>query len=164
MGTTVTAQLIQNHIRNTFERLVPLLGIANAPMVKYFTEKLWTTHVPAEIQHEIQTTKDIKDAVEIYWKHLDAEQWDSVNDKFKHFRAFLSTARQHHLDNLEDVWVTPENLMQILDAHHRTTLPIQGFMSLKKNHEVRTVPSIKRAHFLYSLTIPNLFGIHSIRL
>lgn len=142
MGATVeiTAQLIQNHIRTVFECLGPLLGMANAPMVTYFTNKLWNTHVPVEIQREIQTTDDINEAVEIYWKHLDAEQIDPVaNDRFKHFRAFLTRARRHHLDYFDDVWVTPEKLKQILDAHHRTTLPIGGFMSEKKNHEVRAV-------------------------
>lgn len=140
MGATVeiTAPLIQNHIRKAFECLSPLLSFANAPAVTFFTKRLWRTHVPAEIQREIQTIDDINDAVEIYWKHLDLEQSDVIpNDRFKHFRKFLSNVRRHHLDNFEDVWITPEKFKQILDAHHRITLPIEGFMSQKKNHEVR---------------------------
>lgn len=140
MGATieVTAQLLQNHIRYTLEKLTPLLAMANAPMITYFTEQLWKTHVPAEIQQEIQTKDDINDAVEIYWQHLNVEHdGENVhNDKFKHFRTFLTDAKRFNLDNLNDVWVSPEKLKQIFDAQHSKTLPIKGFMSVKKNHEV----------------------------
>lgn len=133
----VTTQILQNHIRCTLDKLVPLLGMANAPMVTYFTGNLWKTHVPHEIQQEIQTTADIKEAVEIYWQHLDLELHEiEVKDKFTHFRAFLKSARHCHLDNLQDVWVTPEKLKQIFDNQHNSPLAIKGFMSTKKNHEV----------------------------
>lgn len=152
MGATieVTAQLLQNHIRNTLEKLTPLLAMANAPMVTYFTEQLWKTHVPAGIQQEIQTKEDINDAVEIYWQHLnvDHDAENVVNDKFKHFRAFLTNAKRFHLDNLDDVWVSPEKLKQIFDTQRRQTLPIKGFMSVKKNHEVSLRSTfVKRSKF-----------------
>lgn len=147
MGATieVTTQLLQNHIRNTLEKLTPLLAMANAPMVTYFTEQLWDTHIPAEIRQEIQTNDDINDAIDIYWQHLSTDNCSTVeNDKFKHFRSFLAGSKQFHLDNFEDVWVSPEKLKQIFDTQRSRTLPIQGFMSVKKNHEVRNFVLKKR--------------------
>lgn len=133
----ITTQLLQNHIRNTMEKLTPLLQMANAPMVKYFTEQLWKNNIPAEIQREIQTIDDINEAVEIYWQHLNADPCENATiDKFKHFRSFLTSAKQFHLDDLDDVWVSPEKLKQIFDNERSKTLPIKGFMSVKKNHEV----------------------------
>lgn len=133
----ITTQLLQNHIRNTLDKLCPLLNLANAPMVKFFNENLWKTHVPNEIQQEIQTTADINEAVEIYWKQLDIEENNiEVNDKFKHFRAFLNSTKQYHLDSFQDVWITPEKLNEIFDNQRNTPLAIKGFMSTKKNHEV----------------------------
>lgn len=133
----ITVQLLQNHIRNTMERLVPLLVIANAPMVSFLTENLWKKLVPEDVQREIQTPSDIKSAVDIFWTHLDEDANNRENsDRFKHFRAFLSNTRQNHLDNLHDVWITPEKLMQIFDTQRNSPLPIKGFMSTKKNHEV----------------------------
>lgn len=140
MGATleVTTLLLQNHIRNTLDKLTPLLAMANAPMVKYFTEQLWKTHIPEEIQREIQTKDDIRDALEIYWQHLDIDSNENpANDKFKNFRAFLANAKNFHLDNLDDVWVSPEKLKQIFDGERNSSLSIKGFMSMKKNHEVR---------------------------
>lgn len=139
MGATreVTIQLLQSHIQKTLERLVPFLGMANGPMVTYFTNQLWKTHVPTEIQREIQTPSDIKSAVDIYWQHLDEDfNHKNENGKFKHFLSFLSNAKGHHLDNLDDVWITPEQLRQIFDNQRTTPLPIKGFMNTKKNHEV----------------------------
>lgn len=133
----VTAQLLQNHIRKTLEKLTPLLAMANAPLITYFTEQLWKKHIPIEIQREIQTKDDINDAVEIYWQHLDANHSDQAdNDRFKHFRAFLNDTRMLHLDHLNNVWISADKLMQIFDSGRSKTLPIEGFMSIKKNHEV----------------------------
>lgn len=133
----VTVQLLQNHLRNTMERLMPLLSFANAPMVKFLTENLWEQMIPHEIQQEIQTPSDIQSAVEIFWSHLNEESFNNNNnDKFKHFRAFLANNHQSHLDNLRDAWITPEKLKQIFDTQRNSPLPIKGFMSTKKNHEV----------------------------
>lgn len=133
----VTKQLLQHHIRTTMEYLMPLLGMANAPMVTYFTENLWKTHIPKEIQMEIQTTSDIKSAIDIFWTHLNSDQSDrEKNDQFKHFRAFLWKNQQFHLDNLQDVWTTPEQLKYTFNTKRTNPLPICGFMSPKKNHEV----------------------------
>lgn len=133
----VTKQLLQHHIRNTMEYLMPLLQMANAPMVTYFTENLWKTHIPKEIQTEIQTTDDIKSAIDIFWSHVNADQSDcGRNERFKHFRAFLWKNHQFHLDNLQDVWITPEQLKYAFNAKRTNPLAIRGFMSTKKNHEV----------------------------
>ncbi|XP_031637289.1 methyltransferase-like protein 25 [Contarinia nasturtii] len=118
------------------EKLTTLLGMANAPMVSYFTEKLWKTHIPNEIQREIQTIDDINAAIDIYWKHLDRDDELVCKDKFKHFRSFLTTSRQYHLDNFEDIWMTPDSIKQILETQHKNPLKIHGFMSTKKDHEV----------------------------
>lgn len=134
----ITTQLLQHHIRNTMEYLVPLLGMANAPMVTYFTENLWKTRIPKEIQDEIQTTSDIKSAIDKFWTHLNTDQNDhATNDQFKHFRAFLWKNRQFHLDNLQNVWITPEQLKYTFNTQRINPLPIRGFMSTKKNHEVK---------------------------
>lgn len=134
----VTKQLLQHHIRSAMDYLMPLLAMANAPMVTYFTENLWKIHIPNEIQAEIQTKSDIKSAIDIFWTHLDdTHQSDcGTGDKFMHFRAFLRNNRQFHLDKLQDVWITPEQLKCTLDAKRANPLPIRGFMSTKKNHEV----------------------------
>lgn len=134
----ITTQLLQHHIRNTMDYLMPLLGMANAPMVTYLTENLWKTHVPREIQHEIKTTSDIQLAVDIFWNHLNVDQRNSCreNDQFKHFSAFLNKNRQFHLDNLQDIWITPDQLKYNFNAQRANPIPIHGFMSLKKNHEV----------------------------
>lgn len=138
MGATIeiTTQLLQNRIQNTLEKLSSMLPMANAPMVKYFTDEFWKTYIPKEIQQEVQTKDDIKDALDIYWQHLDSAPHD--NDKFRHFRAFLLDCRKHHLDRFEDVWITPETLKHIFDTKRTNPLPIKGFMSTKKNHEVKT--------------------------
>lgn len=135
----ITTQLIQHNIRNTMEYLTPLLGMANAPMVTYLTENLWKTHIPKEIQDEIHTTSDIKSAIDIFWNHLNADKSGDcmTNDQFKHFRAFLRKNGEFHLDNLQDVWITPEQLKYSFNAQRSNPLPIHGFMSTKKNHEVR---------------------------
>lgn len=137
----ITKHLLQHHIRNTMEYLVPLLGMANAPMVTYFTENHWKTHIPKEIQAEMQSESDIKSAIDIFWMHLsDVHQSDcGTNDQFKHFREFLMKNRQFHLDHLQDVWITPEHLNDLLNAKRTNPLPIRGFMSTKKNHEVKSV-------------------------
>lgn len=133
----ITAQLIQHHIRNTMEYLTPLLAMANAPMVTYLTKNLWKTHIPKEIQDEIQTKSDIQSAVDIFWHHLHADHSDcTTNDQFDHFRAFLRKNREFHLDNLQDVWITPEQLNHVFNTQRSNPLPIRGFMSMKKNHEV----------------------------
>lgn len=139
MGATreVTVQFLRNQIGKTVEQLMPILGMANAPMVTYFTHQLWKTYVPTEIQQEIQTTTDIKSAVDIYWQHLNEDfNHCESNSKFKHFRAFLSNAKQYHLDNMEDMWITPDQLRKIFDNQRTNPLPIKGFMNTKKNHEV----------------------------
>lgn len=134
----ITAQLIQHHIRTTIEYLTPLLGMANAPMVTYLTENLWKTHIPKEIRDEIQTTSDVQSAVDIFWHHLHTDQSDCTpNDQFNQFRTFLRKNREFHLDNLRDVWITPEQLKQKFDTQRSNPLPIRGFMSTKKNHEVK---------------------------
>lgn len=149
----VTAQLIQNHLRTTMERLMPLLSFANAPMVKFLTENLWEHMIPPEIQHEIETPSDIQSAVDIFWSHLNEESFNKdKSDKFKHFRAFLANNRQNHLDNLRDVWITPEKLKQIFDTQRSSPLPIKGFMSTKKNHEVIQFLSVKYQIFQKYLT------------
>lgn len=133
----ITTQLIQYHIRNTMEYLTPLLSMANAPMVTYLTENLWKTHIPQEIQDEIQTTSDIKSAADIFWNHLNTDQNDcTTNDQFKHFRSFLRKNTEFYLDNLQDVWITPEQLKYKFNTQRPNPLPICGFMSTKKNHEV----------------------------
>lgn len=133
----ITTQLLQHHIRNTMEYLMPLLSMANAPMVTYITENLWKSRIPKEIQDEIQTSSDINSAIDIFWTHLDANQNDGVpNDQFKHFRTFLWKNRQFHLDHLQDVWITPEQLKYTFNTQRTSPLPIRGFMSTKKNHEV----------------------------
>lgn len=137
MTMEVTVQLLQNHLRTTMERLTPLLGLANAPMVKFLTENLWKKMVPMEIQHEIQTPSDIQSAIDIFWTHLNEDSFHNDNmDQFKYFHAFLKNNQQNHLDNLCDVWITPEKLKQIFDTQRNQPLPIKGFMSTKKNHEV----------------------------
>lgn len=133
----ITAQLIQHHIRNTMEYLTPLLGMANAPMVNFLTENLWKTHIPKEIRGEIQTTSDIQSAIDIFWHHLHTDQnVNTAKDQFNHFRTFLWKNREFHLDNLQDVWITPEQLKNQFNAQRSNPLPIRGFMSTKKNHEV----------------------------
>lgn len=139
----ISVQLLQQRIRSTMERLMPLLGMANAPMVKFFTENLWKTHIPAEVQQEIQTTADIQSAIDIYWTHLHDDSKQSTNDQFKHFRGFLSSMRQYHLESLQDVWITPDQLKHIFDAQRSNPLPIKGFMSTKKNHEVSIKHKLK---------------------
>lgn len=136
----VTTQLIQHHIRNTMEYLRPILGMANAPMVTYLTENLWRTHIPMEIQEEIRTTSDIQTAVDIFWNHLNTDQRDcATTDQLKHFRAFLRKNTEFYLDNLRGVWITPEQLKCAFDTQRANPLPIHGFMSTKKNHEVKQV-------------------------
>lgn len=133
----VSIQLLQQNILKTLDRLVPLLSMANAPMVTYFTHQLWKTHIPIEIQQEIQTTSDIQSAVDIYWQHLNNDfNHLENNDKFKHFRSFLANTKQYHLDNLDDIWTTPDQLQQIFNNQRTSPLPIKGFMNTKKNHEV----------------------------
>lgn len=136
----VTTQLIQHHIRNTMEYLRPILGMANAPMVTYLTENLWKTHIPMEIQDEIRTTADIQTAVDIFWNHLKTDQSDcATTDQLKHFRTFLRRNTEFYLDNLRGVWITPEQLKCAFDTQRANPLPIHGFMSTKKNHEVKQV-------------------------
>lgn len=135
--SVTTVQLLQNHIRNTLEKFSTLVGMANAPMLSFFTDQLWKTHIPKEIQREIQTINDIEAAIDIYWKHLDRDESNNVyNDKFTHFRAFLNNLRQYHLDSFDDLWVTPESIKEILNSQHTNPLKIHGFMSCKKDHEV----------------------------
>lgn len=133
----VTTQILQNCIRNTLEHLTPLLGMANAPMVSFLTENLWKRHVPAEIQKEIQIPSDIESAVNIFWTHLNENQNNAENsDKLENFRAFLSKNKQFQLDSHPDIWISPQRLRQILDTQRSHPLPMKGFMSHKKNHEV----------------------------
>lgn len=139
----ITTQILQNHIRSTLEYLTPLLGMANAPMVSYITDNLWKKHVPMEIQQEIQISSDIESAVNIFWTHLnEIQNTEESADKFKHFRAFLSSNKQYQLDSHPDIWISPQRLKQILDSQ-RNYLPMKGFMSHKKNHEVHSLLKIK---------------------
>lgn len=140
MAVQVTVQLLQHRIRTTLEHLVPFLGLANAPMVSYFTQQLWKTYVPPEIQQEIQTTSDIAHAVDIYWQHLNEPA--SSAERLQHFRSFLFAAKQCHLDSMPDMWTTPDKLKTIFDGHDIKALSIHGFMSTKKNHEVNLSSTI----------------------
>lgn len=136
-GTSeLTKQLLQKHIKSLFEYLTPLLPMANFPMVKFFVEDAWQTNIPHEIQTEIRTQSDIKAATEIYWQHLNMDYQD-FPDNLKHFRTFLSNARKHHLDSCYHLWITPEELMKKFNHNNLSdAVPIKGFMSIKKNHEV----------------------------
>lgn len=140
----ITTQLLQHYVRSTMEHLVPLLAMANAPMVTYFTENLWKNRLPKEIQDEIQSTDDIESAVDIFWTHLDVNQCNKHggDDRFKNFRAFLMKNRQFHLDNAQDLWITPEQLKSTFNMQRTNPLPIHGFMSTKKNHEVNIVKNV----------------------
>lgn len=124
-------------ITATLDYLNPLLSMANCHMVTYLTHNLWKEYIPKEIQREIQSKDDLERATDIYWMHLRNTENDfSAADEFKYFRTFLAGSNQHCIDSLTDVWISPDQLKEKLRCKVDDALPIKGFMSTKKTHEV----------------------------
>lgn len=135
----VTIPLLQKHLKATLDFLTPFLPMANSHMVTYLTDNLWKRNISLEIQQEIQSEADIRDAIDIFWNHLDANHNSAAideTDKFQYFRKFLSNSKQCYLDRLTDVWITPDELNQQLNKDSKNVVTVRGFMSSKKNHEV----------------------------
>lgn len=138
----VTIPLIQKHLKETLDFLTPFLPMANSHMVTYLTDNLWKKNISLEIQQEIQSEADVRDAIDIFWNHLDADDNSDVtddNDKFKYFRKFLSNSKQYHLDKFTDIWITPDELNKQLNKESINGVIVRGFMSPKKNHEVCSI-------------------------
>lgn len=138
----ITIINLQLHIDNIIKYLQPHKQLINCHMVNYLTDNLWTTLIPSDIQSEITNVSDIENAIEFFWK-TSTNQRSNLNQSFKSLDTFLTNSEKYRMDNLQDVWVSPEDLTKQLSrfgcslaTEHENKLNVKEFMSEKKNHEV----------------------------
>lgn len=133
----VTIPLLRHHLKATVDFLKPFLPVLDGHMTRFLSERLWQKHIPHEIQREIRTETDAREAIEIYRDHL-SSQFDSSRstDKYTHFRTHLWNTKQYYLDRFTDIWIEPNELSEKLKSRSDTKRSHPGFMPDKKHHEV----------------------------
>lgn len=136
MVNKTTSQMVRNHLDKCWRFLMPFLPMANCHMVTFITNKLYEKYVPLAIKDEMKSMSHIDAAMEIYWNHLNEKENESNIDGFDCLRKHLAEMREHTLDRIDDVWITPDELQTAIGCKASDLLNVKGFMSEKKNHEV----------------------------
>lgn len=114
----------------------------NDHMILYLTNDLWQKHLPAAIRQEIRTQSDAKEALNVYWTHLEQDGKES----FPNLREFLATARENSIDTMRDVWITVGELKEQLNIERSEQFKVHGYMNEKKNYEVTSKGGRKQFH------------------
>lgn len=136
MNTRSSIQLIQQHLNKCFEFLSPFHSMINDSLVYFLKNDLWNKYIPSEIREEISSANDAETAMNIYWNHLEPGQPEVNETNFVNFRKFLASAREHSIENMNDIWIPVEDLKRVLNCENSVQLKVHGNMSEKKNHEV----------------------------
>lgn len=139
--TEVTVPLLRHHLKTTVDFLKPFLPFVEGHMTRFFTEDLWHKHIAPEIQREIHTESDVREALDIYRHHLtpdtDLLSTAKKTNRLEHFRVHLTNTKHYYLDRFRDVWITPEELDRIFaGASDAKQTNHRSFMSMKKHYEV----------------------------
>ena len=136
----VTVAVLERRLNELTGYLTKYMAFINCHMVQFLTENLWMRHIPEDIQEEIRSEEDVRDAIEMFWKyglHAQNKSLDCETVRYKRFAGFLKETQQHTLDACEDVWVTPEQLKSCFMVEAKMNhLRVTDFMSQKKSHEV----------------------------
>lgn len=143
MVNKATTGMVRSHLDKCWRFLEPFLPMANCHMVTFITNKLYEKYVPPAIKDELKSMANIDAATDIYWNHLNEKENKSKIDGFDCLRKHLAEMRDHTLDRIDNVWITPDELKAAIGCEPNDLLNVKGFMSEKKNHEVNSAESMK---------------------
>lgn len=136
MINKTSIEIVRNHLDQCLLFLTPFLPMTNCHMVTFITDNLYEKYVPPTIQNEMKSTLHIDQAMDIYWNHLNEKAEESKFASFKYFQNHLADLRRHTLNQIDNVWITPEELKVAIGCKTNNLQNIKGYMSEKKNHEV----------------------------
>lgn len=137
MLNKVSGDIVRNHLDKCLRFLTPYLPMANCHMVTFITDNLYERFVSHAIQSEMKSHSHFDEAMDIYWNHLRDEMEITQMNGFEHLHRHLADMREHSIDKLDSVWITPDVLKEAIGCKTNDLLnKIEGFMSPKKNHEV----------------------------
>lgn len=142
MATTeVSVQLLQSRLDKVLKFIKSYSGMSECLLRSFFTEDLWTQHLPIEIRQELNTVENVHTAIELYWEQFNAGFSNEVLGErsrgLLNYCNYLTEAQEHTLEKMPDLWLSPEQLRaRFGHTEESNKLNLNGFMSQKKQHEV----------------------------
>lgn len=128
--------MVRNHLDKCIQCIAPFLLSANCHMVTFITGKLYEKFVPLAIRNEMKSLSHIDKATDIFWDHLNDKANETKISGFVNFQKYLADMREHNLDKIDNVWITPDELKTMIGCKSNDLVNVKGFMSEKKNYEV----------------------------